>query len=69
MVFGKLVRPNMNTNKAFGNCKNESLVESIFGSISEFARQVELNGDNFVYHRIEVRYDDKADIHWFFREK
>lgn len=48
-----------------GNCVDEILVEDIFGSISEFARQVEEEGDNFDYKNISVVYDEEEDIHHF----
>jgi hypothetical protein len=50
-----------------GNCRDEALVESMFGSVSEFARQIEENGDNFVYGNIKVVYDPKTDIHTFYK--
>jgi hypothetical protein len=56
----------INTAKAIGNCQDEELVEEIFGSISEFARQIEENGDNFIYYNYEIHYDEETDIHWFF---
>lgn len=54
----------------FGTCVSEETVEHIFGSVSEFARQVELNGDNFIYKGfsfgdIQVIYDPLVDIHHF----
>lgn len=48
-----------------GNCINENLIEAIFGSISEFARQVEENGNEFKYGSVQVTYDDDKDIHTF----
>ena len=48
-----------------GNCTSQELVEGIFGSVSEFARQVEINGDNFIYNNIKVLYDSIEDIHCF----
>lgn len=48
-----------------GNCADEELVENIFGSVSEFARQVEQNGDRFLYEGIQVSYDSCEDIHYF----
>jgi len=48
-----------------GDCTCEETVEGIFGSVSEFARQVELHGDNFVYNGINVLYDSIEDIHCF----
>jgi hypothetical protein len=56
----------MNKKKAFGNCTQDDVVEDIFGSTSEFARQVEENGDQFVYRNIIVKYDEVEDIHYFF---
>jgi len=38
----------MNMDK-LGDCRNESLIEEIFGSVSEFARQVEENGNEFMF--------------------
>ncbi len=32
-----------------GDCKSIELIEDIFGSVSEFARQIELKGNNFQY--------------------
>ena len=49
-----------------GDCRNESLVESIFGSVSEFGRQVEENGDDFQYGKVKVEYDRMNDIHSFY---
>jgi len=48
-----------------GDCRNESLIEDIFGSVSEFARQVEENGDEFTFGYIRVTYDREKDIHTF----
>ncbi len=50
-----------------GDCRDESLVDSIFGSVSEFARQVEEHGNNFIFQNIEVRYEIKTDVHYFWR--
>lgn len=46
-------------------CRNESLVEEIFGSVSEFARLVEERGNEFIYGSILVTYNPKTDIHTF----
>lgn len=54
------------TLELLGDCQNESLIEEIFGSNSEFARQVELNGDNFKFGKYLVKYNEKKDIHFFF---
>ena len=55
---------------ALGTCISEELVEHIFGSVSEFARQVELRGNNFIYTGfhfgdVQVVYDEVVDIHHF----
>ncbi len=51
----------------FGNCTQEDVIEDIFGSVSEFARQVEENGDEFLYKdQIVITYDESNDIHYFF---
>lgn len=50
-----------------GDCRNTGLVEDIFGSVSEFARQIEKNGNTFEYGDIEVSYDEDNDIHSFWR--
>ena len=50
-----------------GNCRDESLVDSIFGSVSEFSRQVEECGDNFKYRGVVVKYDSNTDIHSFWK--
>ena len=49
-----------------GTCVDEELVDEIFGSASEFARQVELNGDNFEYGPYSIRYNDEEDVHYFY---
>jgi hypothetical protein len=49
-----------------GDCRNEELIEEIFGSVSEFARLVEEKGDNFKIDKILVEYDRKKDRHSFF---
>lgn len=50
-----------------GNCTQDDVVEDIFGSVSEFARQVEENGDEFLYKdQIVVTYHEADDIHYFF---
>jgi hypothetical protein len=41
------------------------LVDDIFGSVSEFNRQVDLHGDEFNYGKFKVTYDSDSDIHSF----
>ncbi len=50
-----------------GDCRDENLVIELFGSVSEFARLVEEKGDNFQLNKILVKYNNKKDIHSFFR--
>jgi hypothetical protein len=51
-----------------GDCRDEKLVESIFGSVSEFARQLEIRKRNsFLFEKkIMVTYDEDDDIHYFY---
>ena len=54
-------------NSMIGNCTQDDVIEDIFGSVSEFARQVEENGDEFLYkNEIVVKYDEANDVHYFF---
>jgi len=54
--------------KIIGTCVDESLVESIFGSVSEFACLDEENGGNFEYRGVVVRYNEDEDIHYFYEK-
>ncbi len=56
----------MDKNKAFGTCQNEDVIDEIFGSVTEFARQVEENGNKFNFNGVRVDYDETEDIHYFF---
>ena len=49
-----------------GNCTEDDVIESIFGDVSEFARLVEENGDEFEINDLIVRYDSDADVHSFY---
>ena len=49
-----------------GTCESVEVIEHFFGSVSEFARQVELNGNNFNYKNIKVIYNEDTDVHSFF---
>ena len=53
----------MELNTYLGNCINQTLIELIFGSVSEFARLIEEKGDNFTVDNIRVIYDENKDIH------
>lgn len=48
-----------------GDCRDENLIDELFGSVSEFGRQIEKNGDDFVYGKIKITYNPKSDIHTF----
>lgn len=50
----------------FSDCTESDMVDHIFGSASEFARQVELNGNNFTHEGVLVEYNEDEDIHYFF---
>jgi len=49
-----------------GTCIDELLVEYLFGSVSEFARLIEENGNTFNYRGVQVAYDPAEDIHYFY---
>jgi hypothetical protein len=49
-----------------GDCRDDNLIDHIFGSVSEFARQIEEHGDEFIYQGIKVTYDPNKDIHYFY---
>lgn len=49
-----------------GDCRDEELVAELFGSVSEFARLIEENGDNFDHFNTTVHYDEEKDVHYFF---
>lgn len=51
-----------------GTCKDEQLVEDIFGSVSEFARLVEEYGDWFEMDGLYVEYDEETDVHTFLEQ-
>lgn len=64
----KDIKKHMNLNRMIGNCTEEDVVDDIFGSVSEFARQVEENGDEFLYQNdVVVTYDEDNDIHYFYQ--
>ena len=47
------------------DCRNETLINEIFGSVSEFCRVIETMGDDFLYSGWLVAYDEENDIHFF----
>ena len=56
----------MTTLARLGDCRDESLIEELFGSVTDFARLVEEMGDNFVFRSFVVSYDREKDIHSFY---
>jgi hypothetical protein len=65
----KLMRLLEQSNIRLGDCRNEELVEDIFGSVSEFARLVEKHGNNFSIGNIVVKYNPTTDVHTFWQKK
>lgn len=53
----------------YGNCTQDEVVDDIFGDVSEFARQVELHGDEFEIDNLVVKYDDAEDVHHFYMKE
>ena len=53
----------------YGNCTQDEAVDDIFGDVSEFARQVELHGDEFELDNLVVKYDDEEDVHHFYMKE
>jgi 8-oxo-dGTP pyrophosphatase MutT (NUDIX family) len=51
-----------------GNCTEDEVVDDIFGNVSEFARMVELYGDEFAVGDLVVKYNDDQDIHYFYHK-
>ena len=64
--FGNMENQN---NQFLGDCRDEDLIDALFGSVSDFACAVENNGDNFQIGKTLVKYDEKNDIHSFFQSK
>jgi len=55
-------------NQYLGNCTNEDLIDTLFGSVTDFAYLVDELGDNFKHNEILVSYDFETDIHSFYME-
>jgi len=49
-----------------GDCRNEELVKELFGSVTDFAYEIENRGDNFTFGKIKVKYNKNTDIHSFY---
>jgi hypothetical protein len=52
-----------------GDCRDEELIEQLFGSVSDFARVVEELGDSFTTDTLVVEYDEDTDIHTFYSKE
>ena len=50
-----------------GDCRNEAIINDIFGSVTDFAQTIEQNGNEFKIGCLRVTYDKKTDIHTFYR--
>lgn len=55
------------TLELLGDCRNEALINELFGSVTDFAQIVEANGDNCRFDGIQITYDAKTDIHTFYK--
>ena len=51
-----------------GDCRDEDLVDELFGSVTDFANLIEKYGDNFEYGNIKVLYNEKTDVHTFYKK-
>ena len=69
-LFGSIIIV-MNEREYIGDCRNEGLVDDIFGSVSEFARVIEELGNEFSGYRgtVVVTYDEDTDIHSFWLDE
>ncbi len=54
------------TQNWLGDCRDETAIENLFGSVSEFARLVEEKGNDFTHGKTRVSYDAANDRHSFF---
>ena len=57
------------TRLRLGDCREEALIATLFGSVSEFARLIEEFGDNFTTNTVSVEYDEATDIHTFYSKE
>ena len=47
------------------DCRDEGFIIDTFGSVSEFARLVETQGDEFEYGNLTVEHNAETDVHSF----
>lgn len=61
-----------NISNYIGDCRSEELIDSLFGSVTDFARLCEERGNTFTIPSslgtVEVKYCEVDDIHTFFRK-
>ena len=59
---------NLNQKDNFiGDSRNESIIIAIFDSITNFAKQIELFGNEFVYQdSVKIVYNQTANVYGFF---
>lgn len=59
----------MSKTNTIGNCTDENLVADIFGSLTQFAYEVETKGNDFFTtyknQTLHVRYVEETAIHYF----
>jgi hypothetical protein len=57
------------TKVLLGDCRDEELINRLFGSVSDFALAIEELGDNFTTDSLVVEYDEDTDIHTFYHKE
>ena len=50
-----------------GDCTQDEKIDELFDNVNNFACLVEEHGDNFKFGDIVVRYNERTDIHSFYR--
>ena len=50
-----------------GTCRNEALINNLFGSVTDFAQIIEEKGDCFSHGNIIATYNPQTDIHTFWK--
>jgi hypothetical protein len=49
-----------------GDCRDDIIIEDIFGSVTDFAQVIERKGDNFIHGKYTIKYNEETDIHSFY---
>lgn len=68
-IYYSLLIKESHLNTLLGDCRNEDLIDYIFGSVTDFARLIEEHGDEFSYEDITIKYDSDKDIHYFYKNE